>query len=122
VNVGAPQLVVERATFDTSVFVRGSFNDWADPPPESARMSELGNGLLGVTMKLNAGAGAFKVADATWNVFNCGGGTITLGQPTALVCGGSSPNTDFTVPATGFYSFKLDANNEAAPTVTVTGP
>jgi pullulanase len=121
-NPATPAIVVEPTALSTDVFVRGSFNDWVDPPPANAKLSELGNGLLKVTLKLTAGAGAFKVADATWNVFNCGEGTVTLGQPVALTCGGSSGNTSFDVPANGYYSFTLDATNPVAPTVTVTGP
>jgi len=121
-NPTAPSLTVTRAAFDVSVFLRGSFNGWADPPPDSAALFELGSGLLARTLRLAPAAEAFKVADASWNIFNCGGGTVTLGTPVTLSCGGSSPNTSFTVPADGYYSFTLDATNPSAPTVTVKGP
>ena len=117
-----PQLTVSRSAFNVAVFLRGSFNGWADPPPDNARMFETGGGQLTRTLRLVPGAEAFKVADASWAVFNCGGGQVTLGAPVALTCGGSSPNTSFAVPAEGYYSFTLDASNPAAPSVTVKGP
>jgi pullulanase len=121
-NPSAPTITVERATFDTSVFVRGSFNGWADPPPAGTRLGELGAGILAVPLRLAAGEVNFKVADATWAIVNCGGGATTLGQPTVLTCDSNSPNTVLTAPADGIYTFTLDANDVNAPVVTVTGP
>jgi hypothetical protein len=121
-NAAAPTLTVTRTAFDVAVFARGAFNGWADPPPDNARLFELGGGLLARSILLSAGETAFKVADASWNVFNCGGGTATSGTPVTLSCGSESPNTTFNAPAAGYYSFTLDANNKTAPSVTVKGP
>ena len=121
-NPASPTLTVTSTAFDYGVFVRGSFNGWANPPPANTQMFELGGGLLTRTLLLPLGATNFKVADATWNSFNCGGGTATPGTPVTLSCGSSSPNTVFEAAVAGYYSFTLDANNKQAPTVTVRGP
>jgi hypothetical protein len=50
------------APFGREVFLRGSFNDWADPPPPEHAFVNMGDGTLQAELELAAGEYRFKVA------------------------------------------------------------
>jgi pullulanase-type alpha-1,6-glucosidase len=124
-NLASPVLTITAAPpIPAQLFVRGSFTDWGTSAPLNwdgigKYRSEI------VIADLPAGASQFKVADASWNVANCGataGQTLTLGNPYPLSCftsDGGPPNIEFTFPSTGRYLFAVDGTDPAALKLTV---
>ena len=115
-----------NAPFDKGMYIRGTVNDsWADPPPESNRMTEVADNVLAVTLPVaDPGTYAFKVADATWTAeANCGGSEkgapVTLGVPFTLGCSSGSQDVGLIVTEAGNYKFTFNAASTTAPTITV---
>jgi glycosidase len=125
VSCGPPSSSLDPAAdFGDRLFVRGSFDNWANPPPESQRFANLGSRQYQAAVMLGAATHQFKVAAADWspefsnpNQSTVVGQAITLGpQP------GTNTNSRIAVAAPGCYSFALDATSLASPVLTVTGP
>jgi hypothetical protein len=123
-NPMAPKLTVEKTPFNADLFVRGVGTDWSDSAGN--KMTYLGGGQYRLRRAATAGADpdGFKIADSTWGVVDCGSGTgLNIGQPLTLVCNGpGNGNIGVTWPATGTYTFSLDATNTGTPQLLVTGP
>jgi pullulanase len=121
-NPASPVLTVEKTPFDVTVFVRGLNGDWSESQP----MSYAGSGQYERAITLLGLSGDdrnFKIASSDWSTVNCGGSQDVV--PSAsypLSCGGDPPNLNLATDATGRYLFRLDANQPATPTLTVTGP
>jgi pullulanase len=115
--------------FPVDMFVRGSFNDWAAPPPAAYRLQFQGGTkylLSGAAVTLpTGGLPKFKIADANWvAATNCGGTaanqTVLLGQPFTMKCGDGTPDVALNATVAGNYSFSLDATSTVNPVLTVT--
>jgi pullulanase len=125
-NPASPQLTVEKLPVDAAVFVRGSFNGWADPPPAAYQMGYLGGGIYSLNAALAATAHDFKIASADWVTVNCGAGpagdTVTVGTTLDIACGDGTGNLKLTPATAGTYTFTYKRNDAASGEVTVTGP
>lgn len=104
--------------------MRGSFDSWANPPPESQRLVNLGSRQYEAAVSLSAAAHQFKVAAADWAPeFSNPNQPVVLGQPLTLTSNpGTGTNTGLTISAPGCYAFRLDATSTTSPVLTVTGP
>ncbi|MFT5674262.1 MAG: pullulanase, partial [Paraglaciecola sp.] len=107
--------------YSTTIFLRGSMNDWADPPTQSFNYE--GDSIYSIAVGLTADTEYFfKVADADWAAVNFGAdvpenAVVTQGEAKVLVAGGE--NLSFTPTANGTYIFDVDASDSAAPVLTV---
>jgi len=125
-NPAAPQLTVEKTPFNVALYARGVGADW--DASATNRFQYLGSGLYRLRRAAVAGPdpdGGFKIADADWTSgTDCGATTaLTIGQSLTLACTGpGNGNIAVTWPATGTYTFSLNATNAATPQLTVTGP
>jgi pullulanase len=123
-NPAAPQLTVEKTPFNADLYVRGIGADWDATPTN--RMTYLGGGEYRLRRTATAGVDAdgFKIASSDWSTADCGSTTaLTIGQPLPMVCNGAgNGNIAVTWPATGTYTFSLDATSAVTPQLTVTGP
>jgi len=116
-------LAVDNSTKDLSSIppfgddiphIRGDMNGWGD----ANAMEFTGTGVYSMTMTLDAGTYGFKVADPTWGAINYGGsGVLTLGEAFPL---GGDGNISLTVDVDSVVTFKFDANDKSAATLTVT--
>jgi alpha-amylase len=116
--------------FGVDVYLRGSMNDWADPPPPAARLAYDGQAIYHLTVPLTAGDHIFKVAPADWstpmlNLGAVGGRAIALDEPLVLEHtgwrdGGVGADVHLTAPSDGDYRFSVDATNVLAPVLVVT--
>jgi hypothetical protein len=115
--------------FGVAMYVRGSMNDWADPPPPSAQLACDGHDVYNLTLHLSAGEQLFKIAPADWsvpmmNLGAIGGRTVALDHPLVLeqtrwLDGGVGADLRLDVASEGDYSFSVDATNVRAPVLTV---
>jgi glycosidase len=110
------------ADFGDRLFVRGSFDSWANPPPESQLLVNHGSQQYEAAVELPAGQSLFKIAAADWTPeFSNSAQSTVPGVPTTL---GSHPgtgtNSTITVPSGGCYAFALNGANVVAPVLTVT--
>jgi hypothetical protein len=125
-DAAAPLLTVEKVPFAAELYVRGLNGDWSDAAGN--RLSYLGGGAYKSVRSVTGSAQQFKIADATWNVTNCGatsGQTAAIDVPYPLTCfttDGGPPNVSLAFPGDDLYEFMLDATNPAAPQLTVTRP
>jgi len=123
-NPAAPQLTVEKTPFNADLYVRGVGADW--DATATNRMTYLGGGQYRLRRAATIGADAdgFKIASSDWSTADCGSTTaLTIGQPLPMVCNAAgNSNIAVTWPATGTYTFSLNATNAATPQLTVTGP
>jgi glycosidase len=112
------------ADFGDRLFVRGSFDSWANPPPESQRFVNRGSRQYEAAVSLSAATHQFKIAAADWSPeFTNSAQPVLIGSPLTLRTEpGSTSNSRLTVAAPGCYAFALNAANPAAPVLTVTGP
>jgi hypothetical protein len=112
------------ADFGDRLFVRGSFDSWASPPPESQRLVNLGSRQYQAAVSLAAGAHQFKIAAADWTPeFSNPQQAATPGTPVTLsTLPGENTNSRLSVTAPGCYAFELNAASLANPVLTVTGP
>jgi hypothetical protein len=118
------------APFDVAMYLRGSMNDWADPPPPAAQLAYDGAVTYALTVHLPAGESIFKLAPADWstptlNLGAVGGRQVALDQPLVLEDtgwrdGGVGADLHLDVPSDGDYRFSVDATNVLAPMLTVT--
>lgn len=113
-TIGTPDL---PSYGNTTVYIRGSMNDWGTTNP----MSYQGEGLYQVSMSLEEGVTyEFKFASEDWATVNFGGGpdgdVITAGEPLTL---GGGNNLLFTPASSESYIFEVDATDAAAPVMTV---
>jgi hypothetical protein len=125
----APVLTAKAQVGDefgtTTAFLRGGFNDWADPPPpETAFVSVGGTPVQEVTVTIAAGDFELKVAEAGWTTVNCGGPEATpmavaLSEPTVLSCGNNPGNLQLSFAEPGDYKFSLDTTSTTNPVLTV---
>jgi glycosidase len=116
--------------FGVEIYVRGSMNGWADPPPDSARLAYRGHATYDQTFHLPAGEHIFKVAPADWSVamlnFGAvGSRTLVIDRPLALEPtgwqdGGVGADVHLNALVEGDYRFSLDATNALVPRLTVT--
>jgi len=118
------------APFPVDMYVRGSFNDWADPPPVAYKLNFLGVKDYAVSAPVTFPAN-FKIASADWgaSAYDCGaavsGAPVLLGQPITLTCGrlpNGEGSKDMSLQATGNgnYTFSLNAASTVNPVLTVT--
>jgi alpha-amylase len=122
--------LARRSTpFGADMYVRGSMNAWADPPPASAQLVYDGDTTYAVTFHLAAGEHIFKVAPADWSVpmlnFGAvGSRALAVGEPLVLEHtgwrdGGVGADLHMTAPSDGDYRFSIDATNVLAPQLTI---
>jgi len=108
--------------FGKTLFVRGSFDGWADPPPISQSFTNQGAARYLAMTEISAGNHEFKVAAADWSVefANVNEPTL-LDVPISLsTASGAGSNSHITLPTAGCYAFDLDANSLVNPVLTVT--
>ena len=116
---GAPDVVPYGATL---VYLRGSMNDWADPPTQ--QFVYQGDGIYETTVELTADTTyGFKVASADWSAVNFGTASgdaeVTMGETKTLTSPGDE-NMSFTAPYSAPFKFSVNAADPAAPILTVT--
>ena len=109
------------ADFGDRLFVRGSFDSWANPPSDSQLLANLGSRQYEATIELPAGTSQFKIAAADWTPeFSNPSQPVVPGAPVTL---GSNPgtgtNSTITVPSGGCYAFALNGANVVAPVLIV---
>lgn len=111
---GAPDIPPYEAS---TIYVKGDMNGWGAVDA----MTYDGEGVYSLALDLAAGSYNFKVADVDWGplVFGAGadGNSVTLGAAKTLTNPGD--NLNVVIPNTATYVFTLDANNKAAPVLTV---
>ncbi len=105
--------------FGTAMFLRGAFNDWADPPLAEAQVFNQGGGLYAQAVQLAAGSYGFKVAAADWSVERTNDAeTVVPGTAVTLNTGGG--NTVVEVAEDGCYRFDVDTSGSVEnPPLTV---
>lgn len=117
VTTGTPDV----APYNTTVFLRGSMNDWADPPTQS--FGYAGDNIYTINVSLIADTEyMFKVASSDWETVNFGApdgedAVVSLGN--AYIMAASNNNLSFTPAADGNYVFSVDATDTAAPVLTI---
>jgi pullulanase len=110
--------------FPVDLYVRGSFNDWANPPLAAYKLNFLGGTDYTVSAPVTFPAN-FKIASADWSAsaYDCGavvdGANVSLGVPFTLTCPGSK-NLALQGIGDGDYTFSLDATSTTNPVLTVT--
>ena len=113
-DANAPVLIVSKAKFDKTLYLRGINGDWSASLP----VAYAGRGLYRVTTAVDTGEQSYKFAGEDWSNPNLGladvgvslgvGGEATLEQ-------GSSDNINTNFASAGNYVFSLDANNKENP-------
>jgi len=117
---GAPDVVPYGSTL---VYLRGSMNDWADPPVQ--QFVYQGDGIYTTTVELTADENyAFKVAAADWGSpsgvnFGAQSGDVEVMTGVDKTLDGGE-NLSFTAPSTAPFVFTLDANNTESPILNIT--
>ena len=90
-------------------------NNWDTSLP----LEYVGNDTYRITVNLLEGTYDFKFADENFSVANVGGGiSVGAGQSATLTNGGN--NLTLNIISDGEYSFELDAENDANPTLSIT--
>ena len=109
------------ADFGDRLFVRGSFDSWADPPPESQLLANLGSRQYEGAVELPAGRQEFKIAAADWSPeFSNASQDTVVGVPITLgTLPGNNTNSRISITTAGCYSFALNATSTANPVLTV---
>jgi len=110
------------ADFGDRLYVRGSFDSWANPPPASQRLVNLGGRRYEAAVAIAAGAHQFKVAAADWSPeFSNPDQVTVIGAPITLGSApGAATNSRVSITAAGCYAFALDATSTTSPVLTVT--
>ena len=108
--------------FGDTLYVRGSFDDWANPPSSSNRFVNLGGRRYEAAAQLAAGRTEFKVAAADWTpeFSNTTQDTVLATPVTLTANSGAGTNSRLDVGTAGCYAFALDASSTTAPVLTVT--
>ena len=110
--------------FGVEMFARGSFNDWADPPPATDGFANLGDGVYEARVTLGAGDERYKVAAGDWSVefalIEAESGNTPLDTEVTMVpASGAGTEGQVSTAEAGCYSWRMDANDPAAPTLTI---
>ena len=110
------------ADFGDRIYVRGSFDSWASPPPDSQRFVNLGSRQYEAAMVLAAGAHEFKIAAADWTPeFSNPNQATVIGAPITLGSApGATTNSRISIALAGCYAFALNATSATSPVLTVT--
>lgn len=122
-NLSNPTIYVSpQARYgDTSVYVRGSMNDWG----ATDEMAFDGVASYSLDLDLAAGDYAFKVASEDWAAVNFGNPEenqfINLNRNASLVGGDASQNINLTIAedGAGMYRFDFTVIDPAAPLLKV---
>jgi glycosidase len=117
----APTGLDPAETFGETLYVRGSFDGWANPPPASQSFVNRGAAQYQAMTEIGAGNQEFKIAAADWSVeFANVDEPTRLGVPITLsTASGAGTNSRISIPLPGCYAFDLDANNRVRPVLTV---
>jgi glycosidase len=112
------------ADFGDTLYVRGSFDSWVNPPSASQRFVNLGSRQYEAAVTLGAATHQFKIAAADWAPeFTNASQTVVVGAPVTLGAQpGTNSNARLAIAAPGCYAFALNGTNLASPVLTVTGP
>ena len=121
VRLAAPPPGTTPPFGNTVVYVRGLAGDWGT----TNAMTYVGNGLYHLDLSLAPhpdGDHPFKVASEDWATVNFGApsaaqNAVVADEPKVLAA--TDDNLALNVAETGNYRFRLDANDAAAPTLTV---
>jgi pullulanase-type alpha-1,6-glucosidase len=106
----------DNPLFGTDIFLRGTPNGWANPPPPEAQMTYDGNKQFSVALDLTVGEAQFKVATADWSTeFAAGsaGDTINVGSTLNIQRGGG--NLKANIESAEEYQFTLDLSVPDVP-------
>ena len=123
-DFGNPTVRVERVLPSLEVYLRGSLNNWVEPPPAEAQFIQDGGNedIYSVRATLDIGAHEFKIASPGWSPYDWGNpggpGTITddgVAQTLAFQGG----NITFDVTVAGTFIFTLDVGDIDNPTIKV---
>ncbi len=121
------EICVANGGFDRdTAFLRGGFNDWADPPtPETAFVKVGTSRVQEVTVAMPADTIQYKVASADWATINCGGEQdvtdpvdVMVDTPATLQCNPNPANLSTSFAAADDYKFALDITDPSAPVLT----
>jgi len=109
------------ADFGDTLYLRGSFDDWANPPATSNRFANLGSRQYLAVAELPAGHNEFKVAAADWSpeFSNISQATVPGVPITLTTNSGAGTNSRLEAVTPGCYEFALNATNTSAPVLTV---
>ncbi|HET9694698.1 MAG TPA: alpha-amylase family glycosyl hydrolase [Steroidobacteraceae bacterium] len=109
------------ADFGDTLYVRGAFDDWANPPSASNRFVNLGSRQYAAVAQLPAGRTEFKVAAADWTPeFSNTAQDTLLATPITLTTNtGAGTNSRLSVATAGCYEFALNASSTTSPVLTV---
>jgi glycosidase len=112
------------ADFGDRLYVRGSFDNWTNPPAETQRFANLGSRQYEAAVSLGAATHQFKVAAADWSPeFSNPNQPTLVGQPSTLSSQpGTGTNSRIAITSPGCYAFALNATNLTGPVLTVSGP
>jgi len=104
---------------DTSIYLRGSMNNWGDDGLTATEMfSYESNGEYVLDFALTAGTHSFKVGSSDWADVNLGFSDVSFTDDSITATADGSGNIEITVTTTGNYNFTLDAS-EATPSLTI---
>ncbi len=98
---------------DTTVYLRGSMNEWS----ESLPFSFVGDGIYTLETELAPQNYEFKIASSDWITVDFGGAIVSLELPIPLARGFG--NAFFDVTEGDSYRWTLDASEPEAPVLTV---
>lgn len=99
---------------DDIPYIRGDMNGWDD----SDAMAFTSAGIYSVTMTLDAGTYGFKIGDPTWAAIDYGtSDSLVIGETLAL---GGPDNISLTLDVDSVVTFRFNANDKEATTLTVT--
>ncbi|MFA0087400.1 pullulanase-type alpha-1,6-glucosidase [Vibrio sp. 10N.261.51.F12] len=106
---------------DTTVYVKGTMNDWSDSADWA--MTFVGSGLYQLSATLDAGTHAFKFTDSNGSAPNIGCGSADISDNSLDL--GTGDNCELTVEQTGKYNFVFNAayiqdDSIEKPVITVT--
>ncbi|RPI12281.1 MAG: hypothetical protein EHM60_12380, partial [Lysobacterales bacterium] len=109
------------ADFGDRMYVRGSFDSWANPPPSSQLLANLGGRQYEAAVELPSGRHEFKIAAADWSPeFSNPNQDTQVGVPITLsTLSGSGTNSRINVATAGCYAFALNATSLTQPVLTV---
>jgi glycosidase len=122
--VPASSSLSPSADFGDTLYVRGSFDDWASPPSPGNRFVNLGNRQYEAVAQLPGGRSEFKVAAADWTpeFSNTTQDTVPGVPSTLSTNSGTGTNSRISVGTAGCYQFALDATSTSNPVLTVSAP
>ena len=109
------------ADFGDRLFVRGSFDSWVNPPPDSQRLVNLGSRQYEAAIAMSGGQHQFKIAAADWSPeFSNPAVDTVVGLPIVLSTRpGTDTNNRVTIATAACYTFALNATSTVNPVLTV---